>query len=104
VPASARTIAELAGTEWVWTESRQIYSLFGRGHGSRGTRREVEQYVVHPNEVKALRTGEAVLLTKTPAAGVSRVRVWPPQRGIAGSGRSSGALGRGDQPEPGVTR
>jgi hypothetical protein len=114
VPASARTIAELAGTEWVWAESRQIYGPFGRGYGSRGTRREVEQYVVHPNEVKTLRTGEAVLLTKTPEAGVSRVRVWPPSRanghahgpaqGIAGAVRPSRAAGRGDQPEPGVTR
>ncbi|HXO10390.1 MAG TPA: TraM recognition domain-containing protein [Solirubrobacteraceae bacterium] len=104
VPASARTIAELAGTEWVWTESRQIYGPFGRGHGSRGTRREVERYVVHPNEVKALRTGEAVLLTKTPAAGVRRVRVWPPQREIAGGERQSRGVRRGDQAEPGVTR
>ncbi len=104
VPASARTIAELAGTEWVWSESRQIYGPFGRGQGSRGTRREVEQYVVHPNEVKTLRTGEAVLLTKTPAAAVSRVRVWPPSRGIAAGGQPSHGIGRGDQPEPGVTR
>jgi conjugal transfer pilus assembly protein TraD len=104
VPASARTIAELVGTEWVWTESRQIYGPFGSGHGSRGTRREVERYVVHPNEVKALATGEAVLLTKTPKAEISRVRVWPPQRGIAGGGRQSRGVGRGDQPEPGVTR
>ena len=105
VPASARTIAELAGTEWVWSESRQIYGPFGRGHGSRGTRREVEQYVVHPNEIKTLRTGEAVLLTKTPAAAVSRVRVWPPSRGIAARARQpSRGIGRGDQPEPGVTR
>jgi conjugal transfer pilus assembly protein TraD len=114
VPASARTIAELAGTEWVWAESRQIYGPFGRGSSSRGTRHEVEQYVVHPNEVKTLRTGEAVLLTKTPQAGVSRVRIWPPtstvapsaraSRGSRDGGRSARGIGRGDQPEPGVTR
>jgi conjugal transfer pilus assembly protein TraD len=114
VPASARTIAELAGTEWVWAESRQIYGPFGRGGSSRGTRHEVEQYVVHPNEVKTLRTGEAVLLTKTPQASVSRVRIWPPTSGVAtgasasrGSrdgARSARGIGRGDQPEPGVTR
>jgi len=104
VPASAQTIAQLAGTEWVWTESRQIYGPFARGHGSRGTRREVEQYVVHPNEVKTLRTGEAVVLTKTPVAGVTRVRVRPPERAIESLGRRERPIARGDQPEPGVTR
>ncbi len=114
VPASAHTIAQLAGTERVWEESQQIYGLFGRADGSRGTRREVERFVVHPNEVKTLQIGQAVMLTKTPMAGVTRVRVRPP-RGESATGASSrggiardeqprGGIPRGDQPDPGVTR
>lgn len=97
VPASAQTIAQLAGTEWVWEESRQIYGLFGRADGSRGTRRLVEQFVVHPNEIKALQVGQAVMLTKTPVARVTRVRVTAPRYAIAGDDRSPGGGGRDDR-------
>jgi conjugal transfer pilus assembly protein TraD len=102
VPASAHTIAQIAGTERVWEETRQIRSPFSSGHGSRGTRRQVEQFVVHPNEIKTLQTGHAVVLTKTPVARATRVRVSPARPDLprrAGPGRASG-----DQPEPGVTR
>jgi hypothetical protein len=34
---------------------------------------------VHPNEIKSLRTGEAVLITKLPNARVRTVRVAPPR-------------------------
>ncbi|MBV9309519.1 MAG: hypothetical protein JOZ73_01730, partial [Solirubrobacterales bacterium] len=47
----------------------------------RGTRREVEQFRVHPNEIKTLRTGEAVMIVKQPRARVQTVRVRPADRG-----------------------
>src|ERR1035441_5603157 len=51
VPASAQTIAQMAGTERVWDETEQIGSgLLGDRRAGRGTRRQVEQFVVHPNE------------------------------------------------------
>ncbi len=87
VPASAQMIAEMAGTETVWEETRQLRGLFAGSSGSRGTRRQVERFLVHPNEIKTLRTGEAVLLTKTPVARVTRLQVLPP---AAASGRQSG--------------
>jgi conjugal transfer pilus assembly protein TraD len=111
VPSSAQTIAELAGTERVWEQTQQIRGLFAPAGASRGTRREVEQFVIHPNEVKALATGQAVMLTKIPAARVTRIQVDPPgsspERPARGSpaGASSRQIGgRGDQAEPGVTR
>ena len=58
VPESAHTIAQIAGTEKVWEETRQIGGgLFGGYGTSRGTRRRVERFIVHPNEIKTLRTG-----------------------------------------------
>lgn len=110
VPASAQTISQLAGTERVWEETRQIRAPFS-GSGSRGTRRQVEQFVVHPNEIKALQTGQAVMLTKTPVARTTRVMVAPPRHDRSRADRprhdpprSHGGLGRGGQPDPGVTR
>jgi conjugal transfer pilus assembly protein TraD len=146
VPSSAQTIAELAGTERVWEQTEQLRGLFAPAGASRGSRREVERFRVHPNEVKTLPTGHAVMLTKVPAAQIVRVRIDPPagpasarpptrapapapgqdqrpvlapqlspgmaeprNRGTRGASRQSspardGPTGRGDQPEPGVTR
>ncbi len=77
VPASAQMIAQMAGTERVWEETRQLRGPFAGPGGSRGTRRQTERFVLHPNEIKRLRTGEAVLLTKTPVARVTRLQVSP---------------------------
>jgi type IV secretory pathway TraG/TraD family ATPase VirD4 len=107
VPSSAHTIASMAGTERVWERTEQVRSPLGAPGASRGTRRQVERFIVDPNEIKTLRTGHAVVLTKTPSAQVSRVQVRPPPRdgrdARGGGARGGGARGR-DQPAPGVTR
>jgi conjugal transfer pilus assembly protein TraD len=80
VPSSAQTVAQMAGTIKVWEETRQLGGpLLGRYDTGRGTRRQVEQFVVHPNEIKSLRTGEAVLITKLPSARTRTVTVTPPR-------------------------
>ncbi len=80
VPASARTIAEMAGTVKRWEETRPIgVGLFGSRAGGRGTRRLTEQFVVDPNEIKSLGTGEAVVIVKQPRARVATIRVVPPR-------------------------
>jgi type IV secretory pathway TraG/TraD family ATPase VirD4 len=89
VPQSAELVAEMAGTEKVWEETRQIGGTIFRGFPSGGTRREAEQFVVHPNEIKSLRTGDAILISKLRGERARTVRVRPPAR---------------DYPDPGVTR
>jgi conjugal transfer pilus assembly protein TraD len=80
VPASALTIAQIAGTEEVWEETRQIGGLFGGHSIGRGTRRLGERYIVHPNEIKGLRTGEAVVISKIRGIRPRTVRIEPPRR------------------------
>jgi conjugal transfer pilus assembly protein TraD len=78
VPASAQLIAQMAGTETVWDYTRQIgNSWFGGYDTGRGTLREAERFIVHPNEIKSLGTGEAVVQTKLPEARVEKIRVSP---------------------------
>jgi conjugal transfer pilus assembly protein TraD len=78
VPASAHTVAQMAGTEQVWERTYQIApGLLGQYGRSRGTRRQVEQFVVHPNLIKSLPTGRAVVLTKIPTARVRIVDMAP---------------------------
>ncbi|MBV9836914.1 MAG: TraM recognition domain-containing protein, partial [Solirubrobacterales bacterium] len=80
VPSSAQTIAQMAGTEKAWEETRQLGGRLLAGHETgRGTRRQVEQFIVHPNEIKTLPPGEAVLISKLPPARARTVRVSAPQ-------------------------
>jgi conjugal transfer pilus assembly protein TraD len=81
VPESARTIAQMAGTEKTWEETRQIGSgLLGGYDTGRGTRRQVDRFVVDPNDIKSLRTGEAVVISKIRGERARTIRVAPPQR------------------------
>jgi hypothetical protein len=82
VPASARTIAQIAGTESVWEESVQTirHPLLGLRATGRGTRRAAERFRVHPDEISSLAPGEAVLISKLPGRSVRTVRVAPPPR------------------------
>ena len=75
VPESAEMIAKMAGTYWVWEETRHDRGLLNPGNGPRASRRQVERFLVHPNEIKTLPVGHAVALTKLPTSEVRRVRV-----------------------------
>ncbi len=89
VPASAQTIAQMAGTEKAWEETEQIGGSLLTGYPrGRGTRRQVEQFVVDPNEIKTLKTGQAVLISKMRGGRARTVRVSPPGRGGGPQGRS----------------
>jgi conjugal transfer pilus assembly protein TraD len=89
VPSSAEMIAKLAGTETVLEYSPQLerHPLFGNRETGRGSAREVERFLVHPNVIKTLPTGEAVVITKVPEARVRVVQVSP-----LGVTASAGAL------------
>ena len=100
VPASAQMVAQMVGTETVWENTYQI----GRGplggySTSRGTRRQVERFLVHPNEIKTLPTGEAVVITKLPTASARIVNVHPP-RARGRRGRQPRPQARRPQPRP----
>jgi type IV secretory pathway TraG/TraD family ATPase VirD4 len=84
VPESAELIARMIGTDTVWQHTYQTgLSLAGQIFGNRearhktglGSMREVEQFRIHPNQIKELGTGQAVLITKLPAATAKIVRV-----------------------------
>jgi type IV secretory pathway TraG/TraD family ATPase VirD4 len=90
VPESADVVAQIAGTEKVWEETQQIGGTIFRGFPAGGTRREREQFIVHPNEIKSLRTGDAVLISKLRGERARTIRVTPPQRATASRATPSG--------------
>ncbi len=84
VPASAQTVAQMAGTEKVWEQTYRFGQSSWHGRDtSRGTEREVEQFRVHPNEIKTLGTGEALVITKVPTPEVRIAQVAAPRQAVA---------------------
>ena len=78
VPASARLVAQIAGTEKAWEETRQIGGTLFPGPAGRGTRRQVDRFVVDPNEIQSLPTGEAILISKLRGGRAERIRITAP--------------------------
>ncbi len=78
VPESARTIAQMAGTEWVADEIRQFGGGGLRALIPQGTRRLVERLRFHPDQIAGLRTGEALVITKLPESNARIIQVEPP--------------------------
>jgi hypothetical protein len=68
VPESAELIAAMAGSKPMWITTQQTEEgLLGHTAGDRGTRRRGWEFEIHPNQIKALPTGWAAVLT--PGAG-----------------------------------
>jgi type IV secretory pathway TraG/TraD family ATPase VirD4 len=88
VPESAERVARLAGTMRVWEQSYQRRSgplgvRIGAGSPGTGTStsaRLVERYRVEPEQVSTMRTGEALVVIKSPqvSAHVTSIRRPPP--------------------------
>jgi hypothetical protein len=53
--------------------------MFGGYDTGRGTRRLTEKFIIHPNKIKTLRTGEAVIISKIGGSRARTVRVTPPR-------------------------
>jgi conjugal transfer pilus assembly protein TraD len=63
VPASAELIAAMAGTTPRWIATQQTEDrLFGSTRSGKGSRRRAYDFEIHPNRIKSLRTGQAVVL------------------------------------------
>jgi conjugal transfer pilus assembly protein TraD len=95
VPASAQLVAQMVGTERVWEQTEQTGGPWLSGYPTgRGTRREAERFVVHPNQIKTLRPGEAVVITKVPTAEVRITQVSPPRPLATGALPAAGTASR----------
>jgi conjugal transfer pilus assembly protein TraD len=82
VPSSAETVARMSGTVREWERSYHLRpGPLGLSDPRHGTLRLVERPVVHPEQIRSLRTGEAVVITKVPEARTRTLRVRPPDRG-----------------------
>jgi type IV secretory pathway VirB4 component len=66
---SAEMISSMAGTSTVWKSTKQTerFGFFEIDSG-KGSKREVEEFNIHPNMIKSLGVGECVCIKKFPRA------------------------------------
>lgn len=80
VPESAQTVARLAGTVERWERTYQERP--GRLPGTRSARGTTatlkERYAIPPETIRALPTGQAVVISKVPQASAELTRIEPP--------------------------
>lgn len=68
-PESAEIISGMAGTRSVWKRTKQTERFgFLEIDSGNGSKREVEEFVIHPNTIKSLRVGKCVCIKKYPEA------------------------------------
>ncbi|MEW6446665.1 MAG: type IV secretion system DNA-binding domain-containing protein [Bacillota bacterium] len=76
-PGNAAYLADLVGTKETYELTYQVETqpLLGEGRTGLGSARQVRQYLVHPDAIKALRTGEAFLVRKG-SVGSEVTHIW----------------------------
>jgi len=78
VPSSAQWVADSVGTKTSRKITRKFeQDLFLRHATGDESEREVEEYVVHPNTIRTLRTGQAVAVERWPRSAAWRIQVDP---------------------------
>lgn len=66
-PESAEMISGIAGTRTVWKHTKQTERFgFFQVESGGGSKREVEEFMIHPNLIKTLRVGKCVCIKKYP--------------------------------------
>jgi energy-coupling factor transporter ATP-binding protein EcfA2 len=84
---NAERLATLAGTVEAFAKTYQTDGLLLTSGTGRGSWRETREFISHPDEIKQLRTGEAVLVRK--ASGRHEVdRIWVRKPGTPGNNTS----------------
>jgi conjugal transfer pilus assembly protein TraD len=71
----AEALANAIGTENTYQLTFQTDANSISGYTGMGSARNVKEFIVHPDEIKRLRTGEAIILRKIPEFKVQRAKV-----------------------------
>lgn len=81
LPGSAEAISGMAGTRTTWKVTEKAQHMYGLNLKSGDiSLREVEEFNLHPNELKKLGVGDAVVIAKYPVATSGIVKINPPER------------------------
>ncbi len=75
-PRSAQMMADIAGTRTTVKRTKQLQNGFlFESYSGAESEREVEEYLVHPNQIKTLRVGECFVISKHPVSRQAWIKV-----------------------------
>lgn len=75
-PESAEIISGMVGTRTVWKSTRQTERMwFFDVDSGKGSKREAEEFSIHPNTIKSLQVGKCVCIKKYPESRAYLVKV-----------------------------
>ena len=81
VPETVELLSSIAGTEEAWEHTHKIDDArslhIGLDEVGERNRRLTDRFRVHPNEIKQLTQGQAVIISQRPKLSVQRVRIEP---------------------------
>ena len=83
-PGAVEDGANLGGTSEAWEHTHSVddrsHHLLRIDETGNRTRRLAEQLRAHPNTIRQLATGEAILIRDRPRFAVEQLRFWRPRR------------------------
>ncbi|MFD1407765.1 hypothetical protein ACFQ49_06275 [Kroppenstedtia eburnea] len=80
---SVENLSGMVGTRWINKKTLQMKeSLIGRRPTRLGTVQQSEEEVIHPNILKQLRQGQAVVVKKVPELAVDKTFIRPAKGNI----------------------
>ena len=86
---SAELVAALSGTQAATKHAHQTeQSWLGHAQTGMGSMREVQEYIIHPDTIKRLKVGEAVVIRKEPEFSCEIVQITTRWHDRAGKRRS----------------
>jgi type IV secretory pathway TraG/TraD family ATPase VirD4 len=104
-PRSAQMMADIAGTRTTVKRTKQLQKGFlFESYSGAESEREVEEYLVHPNQIKTLRVGECFVISKHPISRQARIKVSPLERPASNVDLEALLGHRGDEMEEPVER
>ncbi len=80
VPDAAELLASLAGTEEAWEHTHKVHDApvpLGLDESGQRARRLTDRFRAHPNTIKQLGLGQAILVSHRPTFAIRRISVQP---------------------------
>lgn len=88
VPESAERLSQIAGTEETWTTTMRTHAVVGSMPTGDGTKTRNRQFIIHPDAIKSLRVGEAIVVALSLKQRPTATAMFMASRALDAGGRS----------------
>ncbi len=96
-PRAAEQLAAFAGTQEVWGATQQTQALIGSYTTQKGSRKREREYHAHPDQIKTLKKGEAVVVCNEQAPRVQITKILHPNHPKPLKGKTTNELAQSNR-------